>query len=849
MFKSDRQERLFLALRAELAAKAGYRKELIAESYRFSDWFEPSLPERVAPAAFFGHTPPSYDNACFGILLANGKKGRDLVEGFRALGAPNAFEIGDESITQWSVGAERSAILPRREFSLSEVQAVVDENAAEWSPESVLRVKNIAFELGPKQLDFIDLGLLPALEAHIRKKLDRLLRETLQAAQKALGRRAQGARSTQQLFQLVFRFLAAKILHDRGVHGFASLSMGEIDTVLERVAKHYGDLPPAVDDPDAKEAVASRLWQGVSLQNLSVEVLAYIYENTLVDQLSRKELGTHSTPSSIARYIVHRLPFEQISEDQRRVLEPCSGHGIFLVAALQRLRELLPAEMDPASRHRYFVRMLQGYEIDSFAIEVSKLCLVLADFPNHNGWQLHQEDVFQSQQLPLELKKARIVLGNPPFEDFDEKTRQRYGKLSSVHKPVEVLMRVLDHAHPAAMLGFVLPRQFVDGKGYRTVRERLAARYENVEVVALPDGIFYKSDLETALLIAHQPVETKPASVSLSFAQVVEKDREKFLAQSAVSRREQASRSAEELAQSMALPLFKELWDHLADYPKLSDVAEIHRGVEWQPPFDEEQYISSKPKKGFQRGLLKVTDDFTGFVPPQPVYLSVIAEHRRRRAFEHSWHLPKVIANAARLSRGMWRLAAFTDATGLLSSQRFHGIWPHDAKLLEAVEAVLNSPLANAFVMSFEGTRDIKLATLELLPFPRLGPSGADSLGSQVSALRDHLTSITDVHASALDQTAWEQRALELLLAVDAEVLRLYDLPPRMERMLLDAFQGEVRRVPFPFAGYYEPDFTPQLPLWMLNSPDFRRCNGSFLRSSVPKITDPSLVAALEEVE
>jgi hypothetical protein len=649
----------------------------------------------------------------------------------------------------------------------------------------------------------------------------------------------------QGLFQLVFRFLAAKILHDRGVQGFSSLGVHEIDVVLERVAKHYGELPAAFDDRGAKEAVASHLWQGVSLQNLSVEALAYIYENTLVDQLSRKELGTHSTPSSVARYIVRRLEFEQIPEDERRTLEPCSGHGIFLVAALQRLRELLPPETDAASRHRYFVRMLQGYEIDSFAIEVSKLCLVLADFPNHNGWQLYPEDVFESERMTRELTKARIVLANPPFEDFDTQARRRYKELDSIHRPAELLTRVLEHAHRDAILGFVLPRQFVDGKGYRCLREKLARRYENLEVVALPDGIFRNADQETALLIAQQPVRSPSTKVRLAFGQVIEKDRERFLRQGSLSRRAVASRSADELMQRMTLPSFMELWEYLADYPKLGEVAEIHRGVEWQPPFDENRYISDSPKTGFQRGLWKVTNRFAGYVPADTVFLSTIGEHRRRCAFEHPWRLPKVIANAATLSRGMWRIGAFLDVDGLLCSQRFHGIWAHDAEWLEAIEAVLNSPVASAFVVSYEGKRDIKVKTLGQLPFPRLRRKDADGLRLQVTALREHLQRDT----SALDRASWEREARELLIAVDAEVLRLYDLPPRLERTLLDAFAGESRRVTFPFTGYFEPGFTPQLPLWMLTSADFAQCSGPHLCNSIPVITDPELVAVLEEVE
>lgn len=846
MFKSDRQQRLFSVLRTELAKRAGYRSELIADSYRFSDWFDPLLPERTVPVAFFAQTPPSYDNACFALLLANGKQGRDLIEGYRALGAPQAFEVGDDAITQWKVSAERDAIIPLRSFTLAELSAVVEEHSAQWSPDSILRARNIAFDLGPRQVDFIDLGLLPALEFHIREKLDRLLRETLQAAQSTLGKRKRGASSAQVLFQLVFRFLTAKILHDRGVPGFATLSVDQVDVVLDRVARHYGDLPLAVDDARTKEAVASLLWSSVSLQNLSVEVLAYIYENTLVDQVARKQLGTHSTPASIARYIVHRLPFDQFAEGDRRVLEPCSGHGIFLVASLARLRELLPADMDSSSRHRYFVKMLQGYELDAFALEVSKLCLVLADFPNHNGWQLHQEDVFESDRMLRELKKSRIVLCNPPFEDFSEAARRKYANVNSIHKPAEVLDRVLVHAHAEAVLGFVLPRQFIDGKGYRGVRERLACRYESLEVIALPDGIFHQSDLETAVVIAQSPADSPATRKSLSFSQVIEKDRDAFLARSTVSRREHAFRYVDELTQTMGLPLFREIWDRLAHLPTLGDVAEIHRGVEWQPPFDESVYVSAKPKRGFQRGLLKVTENFTGFAPAKSVYLSTIPEHRLWRAFEHPWESPKIIANAATLSRGMWRAAGFVDREGLIVSQNFHGIWPRDVKWLEAIEAVVNGPLANVFIVAHEGKRHVRKATLERLPFPCLNASDADRIVAMVRELRTHLApDETDL----LNRAAWERKSRNLLLQIDAEVLRLYDLPPRLEKALLDSFQGEHRRVPFRFTGYYEAEFSPQLPLWMLISPEFSHCNGRFLSEHLPKITDSSLIAALEEVE
>jgi hypothetical protein len=846
VFKTPTQERLFSALLHALGG-IGYGQELTAKWYRFSDWFEPTLPERETPAAYFGSTPFSYDSACLCVLLSNGHSGASLVQQYRALGAPLAFEVRTDRIRQWIVGAEPTTTIARGDFGLDEIEGVVSEHLSQWSPAAVLRAKNVPLKLGQRQLDFIDIGLLPALEQQIREKLDRLLKEALQEAFRALTPRQRTA-NAQEIFQLVFRVLAAKILHDRDVPGFASLSSDQVDTVLERVTKHYGDSLTPIGSLTARRAIAERLWTQLDFKNLSVEALACIYENTLVDQVSRKQLGTHSTPAAIARYIVRRLAFESFAEEERRVLEPCSGHGIFLVAALQRLRELLPPHFDSKERHRYFVKLLQGYEIDSFALEVSKLCLVLADFPNPNGWKLYLDDVFLSDRLTKELRHSRIILCNPPFEDFTTAERKKYGDLESVQKPAELLRRILRDAHSSAILGIVLPRQFIDGKAYRDIRRQIAERFENIEVVALPDGIFHNADQETSLLLAQNP-RAESGRVSFSFAQVTEKGCEEFLERSTVTRRESASRTPDQLADSMSLPLFGELWERLATNPTLGDIAEIHRGVEWQPPFDQAKYISSAPKAGFERGLLKITPEFAGFVDPQQrLYLSTRPADRRREAFDHPWDQPKVIANAATLSRGMWRLAAFADRQGWIFSQRFHAIWPKRDGTTAFIEAVLNGPVANAYVVAYEGKRDIKKSTLSRIPIPTPEPSLVQILDILCEQLRDHLKK----NNSRLTNQAladWQAKGRNLLLAIDAVLLRAYDLPPRLERELLDAFEAEARRVPFPFTEYYEADFTPQLPLWMLVSPEYDQRNAAHLRKNLPRITDPALISALVEVE
>ena len=83
------------------------------------------------------------------------------------------------------------------------------------------------------------------------------------------------------------------------------------------------------------------------------------------------------------------------------------------------------------------------------------------------------------------------------------------------------------------------------------------------------------------------------------------------------------------------------------------------------------------------------------------------------------WDKPKVLANVSRLSRGRWQLSAAADFTGLAASQQFFGLWPHaDAIALETLAAILNSPIANAYISERTSGQDLTNELLKELPLP-----------------------------------------------------------------------------------------------------------------------------------
>jgi len=846
IFANPEQQKVFTRVVSEIGA-IGYRPEYLVHDYGFKDWFVQGTPERRIPLAAFGRRPFSYNSACLAVVVSNGKSGRDLITDFRALGAPIGLEIGQGRLGVWKVGSDATATEKRDEVAAEDISILFSKYRQEWSPKEILRAKNIPFELGPRQLDFYDLGLIPALESHIMKKLDSLIPDTLSESKNIYQKKTGRLPDTGKLFRLVFQVLAGKVLHDRKELNFDSLA-GASDTgkLLEMIGKIYGRKQLLItEDRDTQETVVSKIWTQFDFSNLSVEVLAYIYENTLVKPETRESLGIHSTPYNIARYIIHKLPIENIPTNQLRIVEPCSGHGIFLLAALEKLRGLLPDTMTPPERHDYFVKVLCGYEKDPFAVEVSRLCLMLADLPNHNDWRLHNDDVFTSPQFISDLKRARVVLCNPPFEKFKAEDYASYENVRNSYKPIELLNRILENIHQDAMLGFVLPQKFLDGRDYRHIRKRLFERFAEFDLVSLPDRVFHISQQETALLIAKSPVEHDKSKTTFTF--VKESDRKQFLNTYSYTWQAQEYKTHLEAEATIAIYPLRNIWERLSHLSKLRDIATVHRGIELSYPDQKTrktQTISYSENKqsGFKKGYCLAEQKTEVFLPPFAGYLRLEeGKLKWTDILRYPWEKPKVFVNAHRTSRGAWRYAAFIDKEGNISSKNFIALWPNKPNVSpEYLAAVLNGPLANAFVAAHERDKHNRVKTIQNIPVPELSDYNKQNIDQLVCAY------MTKVKERVLtDDTVLRN----ILLEIDALILKGYNLPPRLERELLDYFKNEPRPVPFEFKEYIPESFTAYIPLWMYISSDFSKCTAENLLNRVPRITDPILIKVLEEVE
>ena len=172
------------------------------------------------------------------------------------------------------------------------------------------------------------------------------------------------------------------------------------------------------------------------------------------------------------------------------------------------------------------------------------------------------------------------------------------------------------------------------------------------------------------------------------------------------------------------------------------------------------------------------------FVLAAPRYLDARAEEIYGGT-NYGWDAPKILANAGRLSRGYWRLAAAVDRSGSRASQQFIGLWPnedaHDVDL-DAVTALLNGPVVNAFLAEHSFDRRFRIRTLEQAPVPKHIPS--------------QLGDLSRAYAAAARRTDGDPEKLASLLGeIDELTLDAYSLPEDLRRDLRAAFGAGERPV------------------------------------------------------
>lgn len=806
------------AIRRIWIEDAHYAVEAVQENYAFADYQrdQPVL-GRVALAAF-SESPPSARSACAAMdFVPTGMASAARIEALTALGAPRVILLRDNEAEIWQL---RRSEAPARERVVAAncLPEVIRTEAALWSPDAIRRTSGLA-PVGVWQSDFSDLGLWPVIEREVHIKLDRLLREVLFEATEQASR-LKDRRHFPRLIRAVFGLLTAKVLIDRR-HPEALGPTGSGAEALALAQTHLGQTSEQWVPPAVLATAWDRIRSGFLFHNVSIDALTHLYEHTLVTPENRDRLGIHATPRGVAELMASLLPLESLPENRQRVVELCAGYGPFLLAALKRLQAQIGG--DPNERHRRLVTRLHGVEIEPFAIEVCRLSLTLADYPHRDGWRLEQDDVFRPGRIVAALEGAGAVFSNPPFEKFSAIERERY-QAGPTTKAVELLRRLLE-VEPPPLLGLVLPRVVVESRSgpMRALHEQLRRRYREIDTILAPDNLFTHSNVETVLLVARRPEAGE--RVTLRSANVPGDQ----AAELQVGHYQPTWREEEQAlgGGSLLVDPLADVWGRLSTRQRLGEVATIHRGIQYNQP--KEAVLARLSDQGTHRAKgVALAEALHPFGPIDVVDL-VTDPNALSRAGRHGWSRPKVLVNAIRRSRDPWCLTAAVDDLGLWGYQAVQGVWPNDPHLwsIEVLAAVLNGPIAAA---RLRGHKHLQVQALKGIPLPNLARLDVPLITSLV-------------------RQVMKGPDLATVLRIDAEVMRGYGLPARLERTLLRTLEGYERPGVPGFERYYPPGFESALPLHQALDLLVERNQGRRAIERIPVIDDPVMRDLFDEVD
>ncbi len=696
---------------------------------------------------------------------------------------------------------------------------------------SVYRAKVLGRLPGGKQLDFVDVGLMPLLRAEAGEKLGTLVEEMTRATLEGLGTKNPSKEILRDVFSRVFRLLAGKILKDKSVRNFASIDLEDTGGVLSAVGKHYNAEEPDTElSPKWKTALKRPSKMVASYGDVRVvspESLAYVYEHTLVSKELRKKLGIHATPPYLVDYMVWQLYdwVREIPSEDRHVFEPACGHAPFLLAAMRMLRLEMQGET-ARKTHSHLKTHIHGIDADPFALEIARLSLTLADIPNPNGWDLRVDDMYASDVLREEAARCRIMLANPPYERFSEADRATYAQAepSANSKACEMLYRTIPHMAPGTCFGVVVPQGLLHSKEGTEIRRTLLSDFELREIDVFGDKLFEKSDHEATVLMARRKA-SKTLFNKVWFRRVRNVDIEEFRNQFAFSSEElvDVSQFMTKDSVDLRLPELNPLWEHLSSVETLGTIARLGQGLFHRgKSLPRGSWTIHDPAQADDvLGFSNISEELAIYSLPKQVGINISPSVVDRKVAGLPTHRPQVLLNYASISREPWRLKATLDEKGRSLTSRFIAIRPMKPEVTALyLWAILNSPVANAFAHCHSGKRDILVGTMRQMPVPHWSTSSAARIEQAAMRYR----ALAAAPGELFDAAATPEGIKQSLLEMDAAVLMAYGLPLRIERLLLDFFSGVDRKgVGCRFKGYFPTGFKSLVPLHRYISSAYQR--------------------------
>lgn len=707
------------------AFSLGYTDELLAD--QFPVW----LPGRVVRPDLVGFGSPPFNMNTATLVAQALPEGdnakRDLFAVAETLSAPAAVTLTEESLDIWWLGA--GAYEPSKLGTVLRNELLTSSFAASTAGRSLAPQALLQAKRGTVQPSLfpLDIGWIEQSRGHTENRLEELVTHSVVAAYDTLAGIGQSL-PARELARLVLAAFTLSFIRDR-----FNLSVGskEWNLYLQTVHPH---LYSWMSQLKAHENVAltktiNDLSSTVNLAALDPALMSGVYERSLVSEEERSELGVVYTPAELARRMLANLPIEELPPDERRVLDPTCGSGTLLLAAHDRLRDLVSARVGEEERHRWLVGHLSGWDKDPFAVEVARLCLTINALPDGNGWHVEQADAL-GQEVP-DAARPTIIVSNPPWK------AHRTGPTGSRLDLASVFLDwSLSALAPEGMLGILLPGGWLTSDYSARSRRRVREDCEVLEVWRLPERTFRHGEAAPAILLAKKTKRAKRLhhierrvihreSLARLYMQGVADST--TLVQTTAAPGEKADREAAFMARPLTGRVSSSPWPkYLGDVARLRSGPTRHRGAQkGAGSYLLADGLSRKPYFSLVRrescSPVRWPEDFDAKSSGNPADYSA----------------QKLLLTGKMRPDSPWSSRVRVDLLGVVPTDAYIMVIPQAEQLphnvsvsdaLFALTAICGSAFASAWIDERRSTRNIPPALFRDLPLPegwfRLARSG-----------------------------------------------------------------------------------------------------------------------------
>lgn len=454
------------------------------------------------------------------------------------------------------------------------------------------------------------------------------------------------------------------------------------------------------------------------VKDLPAEALAWHHEAKQT-RGARRKTGVYYTPPALAAELVSRT----LRADDRRVIDPSCGGGVFLAAAYRHLLSLGVA--DP-------LRHLHGVDLDPEAVRVTRRTLALVALERRGARRrlVEPPHIDAGDGLAVPDGPFDAVIGNPPWgqkgiEISAARRRELLTRFPSARGIFDWFRPFVERAvgllRDGGRLGLVLP-DILLLKDYEATRAFLLERTALLDISA--QGMaFAGATIDAITLVAEKRRAAPRHQVAVSVDGLAHH----------IPQRDFAANPRRTFNLHLTPPRRAAL-DRLADHPRLGEFYEVHEGV--HSGNLREQLFLDRRVDDSCRELYFGRDELAPFRLTwggRWLRLAALPPRRTREAYANlgrpDWHeRPKILVR-----RTGDRVTAAVDERGYYASNNFFLVLPKPGAPLdlESLCRYLNSPFATWFFRVVSPRRgrvfaELKICHLTSFPLPPAAAAASD---------------------------------------------------------------------------------------------------------------------------